>query len=420
MHMQLSLMNLALPMVVVSCLMAGCDTSTATGAAIESQHPLKASSAAHESAEPTISPFQIDLLDLAFRAAGSIPRDPHIKDRSRMQELVVATWMTLDQPDRALVLIPKIDNWRRGACYAELALYEARRGNSDEADRLMALAEQVAESADEWRRDTLNVKLASVHAWLGRQQRADQLESGAGESEIGKVDAALAARLDETKFDEQLKEIDERRASGHFDVVRNALDECVQLFDRFYANEERRAFVEARVRESLASMPVSIRLDLLMHLCRAALKHEDKPKALALVNDAQKVLDSYGWLPEDQIPLQAKLIALRHAAGDMERATGDAAATLVFYERNRERIVDVFRAAALRPLAEAFHAMRDSEAALNVYKAAAQEGAVNPNSRPRAEDLTATCCSMAAIGFEPDAELWSLMRRIVEDLRDPW
>jgi hypothetical protein len=49
-----------------------------------------------------------------------------------------------------------------------------------------------------------------------------------------------------------------------------------------------------------------------------------------------------------------------------------------------------------------------------------EDCAANSDSKPRAEDLSATCCSMAESGVEPDAGLWTRMRAIRDGLREPW
>ena len=46
--------------------------------------------------------------------------------------------------------------------------------------------------------------------------------------------------------------------------------------------------------------------------------------------------------------------------------------------------------------------------------------ALNPNSRPRADDVCATCISMAVHGIEPDAELRARLEQIVKELGAPW
>jgi len=82
--------------------------------------------------------------------------------------------------------------------------------------------------------------------------------------------------------------------------------------------------------------------------------------------------------------------------------------------------VNIYRAGALRPLAEAYQSMGDTAAALTVFKKAVEEGVENPNSRPRVEDLSATCRSMALSGVEPDADLWARLREVFTGLGQPW
>jgi hypothetical protein len=58
--------------------------------------------------------------------------------------------------------------------------------------------------------------------------------------------------------------------------------------------------------------------------------------------------------------------------------------------------------------------------AIELYKRTIEAGIENPNSRPRAEDLSATCCSMALHNVKPDAELLSRISQIRDGLGDPW
>jgi hypothetical protein len=64
--------------------------------------------------------------------------------------------------------------------------------------------------------------------------------------------------------------------------------------------------------------------------------------------------------------------------------------------------------------------MGDKSIALSMYKQAIEEGGANPNSRPCAEDLSATCCSMALAGVEPDEELWMRIHQAYGALGHPW
>jgi tetratricopeptide (TPR) repeat protein len=157
-----------------------------------------------------------------------------------------------------------------------------------------------------------------------------------------------------------------------------------------------------------------------MELVDFSLAHEDKAKALELVNEAGKMIDSASWQPRFLIPLKARLSALRFRAGDEIPAQAQMQDALDFFFTNQEKIVNIDKAQLLRSLAEAYQAMGDNAAALDIYKRAIEAGVENPNSRPRAEDLAATCCSMALHMVEPDMKLLNRIREIHDGLNDPW
>jgi FimV-like protein len=167
-------------------------------------------------------------------------------------------------------------------------------------------------------------------------------------------------------------------------------------------------------------MPVIVRVEVLIDLAGFALGHGDKAKAIELVNEIQGLMESSHWPLEHKIPKLAVLAKLRFQAGDAEEARAGANAAQALFNEKKEEIIDIYRAGALRPLAEAYQAMGDAEAALSVYRQVIEEGTANPNSRPRAQDLCATCCSMALNAVEPDSALWARIRQINEGLGEPW
>ncbi|HKB15496.1 MAG TPA: hypothetical protein VKF62_05490, partial [Planctomycetota bacterium] len=197
--------------------------------------------------EKALAPFQGELLDLAFRAASAMPLDPHVKNRSRAQEAVVAACLELDQPRRALLYIEGIQDWRRGAAYADLAFHCARRGEPRGVQGYLDLAGRIAdenakdENAQEWRRDRIRTKIARTQVWLGEARRAEALEADLVESERGKVDAVRAMRLEAADFDRQMQALEEVVASGSLDRVQNALATYTRLLDRFYDDSQKRA-----------------------------------------------------------------------------------------------------------------------------------------------------------------------------------
>ncbi len=367
-----------------------------------------------------LAAYQNELLGLAFETASAIPVKPHIKDRSRAQEKVVTASLELDQPLRALRYIEKIDNWRRGAGYGDLAFYCARHGYTDEAQQYVNLAIQVSGYAEDWRRDHIRVKIANAYTVLGETQQADQYGKGLADAESGKVAGVMAMIAGEDDFDEQIRYLDALLMTGNFDIVENGLKACVNLFNRFYNDTDRRSLVEEKIKTSWGKMPIFMRVELLTELAGHALDHADQARALELIKETQLLIDGAQWRPEHRIPMTSELAKLRFRAGDQQKARSDADAMLTLFNSQRDMIVNIDRAGALLPLAEAYQSMGDTATALALYKRAVEEGVENPNSRPRAEDLSAACRSMALHGVEPDAELLTRILRINDGLGDPW
>jgi hypothetical protein len=282
------------------------------------------------------------------------------------------------------------------------------------------LAERIAAGAEDWRRDRIKVKIARTHAMLGNAEKAAQAEAGVARSESGKVQAIDAKLIDDSAFNEQIRVLDKIIEARDFDQTRNALEALAELFDRFYENESRRSLTEEKIKGGWNKLPAMIRINLMLELAGCALDHHDPTKAIELANVAQEMIESGRWMPEDQVSLMGRAARMCALAGDTERARSQADAALALFNRERDKIVNIDRAGALRMVAEAYQSVGEVAAALAVYKKAVEEGVENPNSRPRAQDLSATCTSMALHRVEPDAELKDRIHHIRGGLGDPW
>ncbi len=369
-----------------------------------------------------LAEHQEKLLDLAFEVAASIPLEPHIKTRSKTQQEVIEVCLELDQPKRALEYTEEIKNWRQGYCYAALAFYCAKNANVKPVQFLLKLAEECADKTEDWRRDRIQVKIAQTLARLGQTEKAEHIEANVVPSEKGKVDRVKAMMSEDESFEEQMKMLNEMIASNNFDIVKNAMHVCTTLFDLFYTDTDRRSKIENKMKNTWEDIPGFIRIELVIDLIESALDHSDNGKALALVNEATTMLEKYDWTfaLEKKISMASKLAELRYQAGDKEHALAKANEILALYQKRGKRIVNIWRAGALRPLAEAYRSMGKRKQALNVYALALEEGVKNPNSRPRAEDLSATCASMALYSVKPDAALWKQIHQIQKNLDHPW
>jgi hypothetical protein len=385
----------------------------------------KNAGAPRPAADKPLNESQLELLDLAFKTASALPTEPHVKNRCRAQEAVVATCFDLDQPQRALGYIEKIDNWRRAASYADYAFYCAQHGNTAEVQHYMDLAQKLSpivedDSTQDWQRDRIKATIAKTHLLLGHTEQAARFENAIVDSERGMLDEVRAKILTPEAFDQQIKTVDSVVATNNFDQVRNSLAQCAQFFDRFYEDNVRRSVAEEKIKSSWGKLPIGVRIELLNRLSATAIAHKDASKALELVNETQTLADTAKWTTDDRIPFVARLAVLRFRAGDTEKARADLSAASALFEAEHDKIVNIYRAGVLRPVAEAYQSIGDTKAAALAYKRVVEECVANPNSRPRAEALSTTCCSMASSGFEPDAELSSRIHQIQNGLSAPW
>lgn len=370
--------------------------------------------------EQALSGPQQELLDMAFETATMIPPKPHIKDRSRAQQEVVLACLELNAPERALAYLKRIENWRKGLCYAHLAFHLVERDKTAKVQNYLDLAAKLAEETEDWRRDRIRVKIAQTHAWLGNIKKAEQFEAGAVSSETGKVDRVKARISEIDSFQEQMAALEQNILTGDFDIIKNTLQAYAQLFNRFYSEKEKREKIVKKIKDSWGTIPIFIRFDLLIDLATYALDHSNRSHALAFANEAEQFIHQYNWKLEHRIPLMAQLAEVRHRAGEKTKAKELADKALALFKEKGKTIVNIWRAGALRPLAEAYQCMNHAKPALSVYQMAIEEGVANPNSRPRAEDLAATCTSMALHRVKPSKQLWARIQQIHGGLGQPW
>jgi tetratricopeptide (TPR) repeat protein len=383
-------------------------------------HPDNGMESVSTDVDQSLRSYQAELLDIAFATASAIPLEPHIKDRARAQEGVVQACLELHQPLRARQYIEQIPNWRRGLGYADLALYYVQQGADEDIGAYLDKAAEIAEETEDWRRDRIRVRIAQTHTWLGQKQQAEEFGADVEEAETGKVARAEAMVCDDDSFDEMVDTLDGMIATGTFDIVKNSLEAYTQLFGRFYGNIDRRTVIEEKIKASWGHMPISIQMDLLMCCAHFSLANADKGKAVTLLNEARAMMDAAKWHLRFEIPLRAELAVLRFRTGQTDQARTEVQGMLTLYDTDKDKIVNIYRARTLCPIAEAYQAMGDTTQALEVYKRVLEAGVENPNSRPRAEDLVATCCSLAEHTVEPGVDVMNRIREIYNDLGDPW
>lgn len=414
-------------------LSGACSPAHAAGSS-PAQAPAQAASvAAAPLADAPLSEARRRLLELAFEAASAMPLEPHIKNRSRAQDAVVAACLELEQPERALRCAQRIADWRRGAGCADVAFFLAQKGARAEAERCLELATQVVtelergsenedgeENTQAWRKDRVRAKIARTHLLLGQEAEAGRFTQGLESSEAGPVALVAAMRVEAEGFDAHVQALEADAATGDFEHLRSALAAYAELYGRFYADSAKRARLEECIERASKNVPITVRVENRIELAEAALDHADPAQALALVAQARALLASSRWTTLTHVPFGARLAAVRFRAGEQAEGRKELEEARARFVAEREAMVDIYRASVLRPLAEAYLAVGERATARELYAQAVEAGVVNPNSRPRSEDLSATCCSMAVHGFEPDEALWARLTAVRAALGEPW
>lgn len=384
-------------------------------------------------ADRELAAWQDELLELAYSAVSAMPLRPHIKNRSRAQERVVIACFELDQPRRAARYLEDIANWRQGTGYADLAFYAVEKGEQAAViDGLLARAHELAnppvyrdENGEEvreqaWRLDRIKAKIARVLLTQGREDEAAVYEADLTESESGKQNDVRVRRASDEDFDQLIARLVAVGETGHFDLQKNEIEAQIGLYDRFYDDDERREEVERTLTRVWAKFPIDLRISYLLKMAEYATGHEDPDDATRLIDRAEDLAAQVEWSPRNHPPVLSQLARARFGAGQVDAAAELARAAWVAFDSGRERVADVFRAEAVRPIAEAWAVMGNAKKARWAYGKALTEGAHNPNSWPRSEDLADTLCSMAVRGIEPDEALWKQIRKIHAELGPPW
>ncbi len=408
-----STLRLTLCIVLVAAWAAVAQRSADPGAVVD-----------HLPEDAKISESQDQLLSIAMRAVSKMPTVPHLKNRCRAQQQVVRAALQLDQPRRAHRYMYEIHNWRRGAAAAEIAVYLARHKHTQGIESYLKLAEASAELADQdWRKETIEFDVAKARWLMGQPQAAEAFRRGVQEDmHRGRVEAMEAAEAGDEQYEQMMARLDQLIAVQRFELILNASEALANLYRVHYANAERREVIETKLRSAYEKMPGPETLDMLALLAEAALSNDDPAKARAFLDEAKTLLEQIAWSrsAEYEYVYRSKLAKLRFAAGEPEAARQALDAALAELDRRLEKIVDIWRADALRPIAEAYATIGATDQALEVYEKAIRQGAKNPNSRPKADDLALTCISMALNEAEPSDTLWPLIRQTNRNLGPPW
>lgn len=377
--------------------------------------------AAAPAAPAAIAPAErVALLNQAFDIASLIPEEPHAKDRAKAQEAVAKACLDLGMVEQADFLARRIDGWRRGEVLGLAGQRYAAAGNADAARRCALQAADAVRGDDSWTGERVMALVAGIHARLGDDAAAAGALASVSDRARGTFEAARAPSVAEAGLDAQADAFDRAFLLQDLDFARGAFDGYCAWLDRVQADAPRRARALRAIDESIKGFPLDLQVT---NLCRVAdwlAAHGDVPGARLRIDRAAGVLAATAFQAEDVVPLGMQVARARIRVGDAAAARADVERLRREYDAKVEGIVNLRRGMSLRALAEGWAMLGERDAALRCWSEALEAGVLNPNSRPRAEDLSATVRSMAAAGVPPTAAMRARIDAIRNGLGDPW
>ena len=361
-----------------------------------------------------------DLLDLAFQISTSIPTEPFPSDRAKMQALVAQACIKNGSLIQATQYASKIEGWRQGELFALIGQQYATANETQLARDFAARAMEVATNETDWRRERIVIETAKIYLQLGDSAKASTLLEGATQAELGKLEAARTAIVLESQLDNQADMFDKAIATMNFDLARGAIEGYLVWLDRVSQDEIRTTRALKAIDDALLGLPLDLQVKYGVDLADHLNKNLKRDLAILKLDKATEIFSATTFLPEDVAPLGAMLARARIRMGDEQSARLILQRLYSEYSTRREGIVNLRRATSLRALAEGFCELGDRDDAIACYNLALEEGTINPNARPRAEDLGATCISMAEYGISLTPDLKNRIDTIRSSLTYPW
>lgn len=365
-------------------------------------------------------------LDIGFAAASKMPSQPHGRTRARLRADIAESALEVGALDACESYLAAVEGWRKPFVTARLAEALAARGNAARAgtklsEAVAALApESAALFTQDWQRDRVRAQVARALIVSGKAEAAASYLKDLVPSEASRTLPLEASRTSPANFRAMMAAIDGCLATNDFDRMQFGVEALLSFPTSVMTDSAMFDAVESKCVATVSKFPVEFRAQALTRLAGRALELNEPVRARRLLDAAEASVAAAAMLPEDGLPVRARAVALRHAAGDKEAALVAFSALESEFAARRDRIVDIRRAGVVRAFAEAAWRMDRKSRAAELWLRALEEGNTNPNSRPRAEDLAATCRSIVSVGAVPDAAFLARADALLQGLGDPW
>lgn len=360
------------------------------------------------------------LLDQAMGVASSPPGKSHARVKSRLQRDVVVTAIEVGAFDAALRYADQIEDGRRAESLAMLAQALAKKGDLIRADQCVVRAVDLSAASEGATKERILTEVAVAFALMGQSDKARQFAGRVPQELTGRVEAEIASQAALEELDRQCDAFDRAIQTRSLDIAYSGVNGYFAVWQRVRGDEARCTRAEQAIRAAMPNFPMAFQIESLIRLSDALSAQGRQEEAVAELARARAVLMTTDFLPDTSGPIGRDIALAFDRRGDRASARQLLLDMVAAYERNPKAMVDIERADYLCPLASALAQVGDRGTAERVWSLALEAGSINPNARPRAEDLCMVMLSMARSGFEPTEGLRSTMAQIRGGLQPPW
>jgi len=348
------------------------------------------------SAATSIAPWRRTLLDQATQVASSVDDSikVHKKTKARLQREAVEAALSIGLTDLAIANAQTIDGPQRGEALALAGQTLARAGDRDRAKTLLAKALDIGSKEEGVSRERVLTEVAVGFALAGEIDEARKVSATLPTEYTGRVEVELIAVLPANQLDAQCDAFDHAITTQNLDVARSGIDGYIMVMKRS-ANDPNRLDRAARaLRAALPNLAGGLQIESRIAFADALEANGQRDVAMQELQAAEKVFHDGGFAQDELGTLARDLARAKARLGDQAGARSMLQRLLTSYEKAPGKIVDIDRADFLRPIAEGLNDVGDRDDAMHAWALALDAGSLNPNAKPRAEDLTKTCLSM--------------------------
>jgi tetratricopeptide (TPR) repeat protein len=357
--------------------------------------------------------------DYAFKFASAIVSDP--KDMGKAQEAVVWDLTTSGAWRDAEASAAKVEGWRRGTAYADLATALAKAGRVDDAKRMIAKAESFRPTIDGWQNLRIASHIAAAYAALGDNDKAKELAVAVATEDVQQYSAMSSATIAsglaaKGEYVGAAVELDRLKDRKDLDDAWWRTVGYVEMSRQPSLRRDERVKAIAAGRQAAEGIPGWKKAEALESIADEFRKLGMTAEAKEAVGQAETILVA---LP-DTMPIKAPLLSNCARAWASLGKTDAARTLLKDVEALAPKVQEIERPAVYANAASSFAAIKDTAAAKRLYGRALDEAAALVNARPRALAVVEICRSIGKSGLGLDEAMRSRLDVLYAGLKDPW